>query len=196
MIGYDSKNTLVFNFLNSTGVCDNPTKESKGKEWLEGDGFDWKHARWTSLPYPRGSRQGRRFDTRHCFLSSDQKFIVPSYGRDGEGGFSVWDHDRRSWTHIRMNKPCSCHEEEVEHGNKVKPKKDDDKVLKFESPTLVAVVYQSYKKQGARHGGTSPTEEAIDTVVIQWRDRQDRDHLTGIQLVNHKVYSCRDIKLR
>jgi hypothetical protein len=58
------------------------------------------------------------------------------------------------------------------------------------------VVYQSYKKQGARHGGTSPTEEAIDTVVIQWRDRQDRDHLTGIQLVNHKVYSCRDIKLR
>ncbi|KAF9376093.1 hypothetical protein BGX21_003586, partial [Mortierella sp. AD011] len=200
MIGYDSQNTLVFNFIDSTEACDNKKKElSKGEkadggEWQE-NGHDWQHARWTSLPYPGGTRQGRRFDTEHCFLTSHLKFMVPSYEPDGEVGFSVWDHDLRTWTHIRNDKECSCHEE-VEHGGKVKVKKDKKK-LKFEYPNLFTVVYQSYRAKGARHGGASPpgVEEAIDTVVVQWKDKHDRNHLTGIQLLNHRVYSCHDIKI-
>ncbi|KAF9994853.1 hypothetical protein BGZ79_000360, partial [Entomortierella chlamydospora] len=192
MIGYDSQNTLVFNFIDSTEACDNKKKElSKGEEadggeWQE-NGHDWRHAQWTSLPYPGGARQGRRFDTEHCFLTSDLKFMVPSYEPDGEVGFSVWDHDLRTWTHIRNDKECSCHEEEVEHGGKVKVKKDKKK-LKFEYPNLFTVVYQSYRAKGARHGGASPpgVEEAIDTVIVQWKDKHDRNHLTGIQLLNHR----------
>ncbi|KAF9115272.1 hypothetical protein BGX27_008394 [Mortierella sp. AM989] len=202
MIGYDSQNTLVFNFINSTEACDNKKrgkdKEEKAdeEEWKE-NAYDWRRAQWTSLPYPGGAaHQGRRFDTENCFLSSDRKFMVPSYEPDGEGGFSIWDHDLRTWTHVRNDKECSCHEEEVEHGGKFKVKKDKKK-LRFKYPTLFAVVYQSYREKGARHGGASlpGVEEAIDTVVIQWKDRNDRNHLTGIQLLNHKVHSCHDIKI-
>ncbi|KAF9433104.1 hypothetical protein BGZ76_009884 [Entomortierella beljakovae] len=204
MIGYDSQNTLVFNFIDSTQACDKNKKEKlrsekvEGEEWRDSTSeFDWRNVQWTSLPYPGGSaHHGRRFDTESCFLSSDLKFMVPSYEPDGEGGFSVWDHDLRTWTHIRNDKECSCNEEEVEHEGKVKVKKDKKK-LKFEYPNLFTVVYQSYRAKGARHGGTrlAGIEEAIDTVVIQWKDRHDRDHITGIQLLNHKVYSCHDIKI-
>ncbi|KAF9944981.1 hypothetical protein BGZ70_004162, partial [Mortierella alpina] len=198
MIGYDSRNTLTFNFLDSTAACDSKQEHRKGDKtepaetWLESDGFDWKHAQWTSLPYPGGVHQGRRFDTEHCFLSSDNKFMVPSFEKNGEGGFSVWDHEKRTWSHSRIDRPCSCHEDDAEEGGKVKVKKDARR-LRFEYPNLSTVVYQSYRAHGRPgHGGS---EEAIDTVVIQWKDQHDRDHLTGVQLVNHQVYSCHDIKL-
>lgn len=198
MIGYDSRNTLTFNFLDSTAACDSKQERRKDDKaegtgtWLESDGFDWKHAQWTSLPYPGGVHQGRRFDTEHCFLSSDHKFIVPSFEKNGEGGFSVWDHEKRTWSHSRIDKPCSCHEDDAEEGGKAKVKKDA-KLLKFEYPNLSTVVYQSYRAHGRPgHGGR---KEAIDTVVIQWKDLHGRDHLTGVQLVNHQVYSCHDIKL-
>ncbi|KAG0317392.1 hypothetical protein BGZ97_005465, partial [Linnemannia gamsii] len=205
IIGYDSKEVLTFNFISSTEACDS-TKEEKQKgehadsdeEWQDkGDeGFDWQHAQWTSLPYPGGAaHHGRRFDTEYCFLSSDHKFMVPSYEGDGEGGFSVWDHDQRTWTHVRLDKECSCHEESFEKGNKIKVKADA-KQIKFDYPNQMAVVYQSYRKEAPAHDNFSAgSEEAIDTVVIHWKDANDRDHLTGIQLVNHQVYSCHDIKV-
>ncbi|KAG0199548.1 hypothetical protein BGX28_007225, partial [Mortierella sp. GBA30] len=202
MMGYDSQNTLTFNFLDSTKACNLHTQHEKHKDdiWLEGDdkndnGFDWKYAQWTSLPYPGGVHRGRRFATEHCFLSSDHKFTVPSFEQDGEGGFSVWDHEKRTWTHSRIDRPCSCHgddaEKEDNDGGKVKK---DAKRIKFEYPNLSTVVYQSYRAHG-RPGHDDNREEAIDTVVIQWKDRHERDHLTGIQLVNHQVYSCHDIKI-
>lgn len=205
IIGYDSKEVLTFNFIDSTEACDS-TKEEKQKgdqadseeEWQEegAEGFDWQHAQWTSLPYPGGAvHKGRRFDTEHCFLSSDHKFMVPSYEGNGEGGFSVWDHDQRTWTHVRLDKKCSCHEESFEKGNKVKVKADA-KQIKFDYPNQFAVVYQSYRKEAPAHDNLGAgSEEAIDTVVIHWKDANERDHLTGVQLVNHQVYSCHDIKV-
>ncbi|KAG0273062.1 hypothetical protein BGZ95_011129, partial [Linnemannia exigua] len=203
IIGYDAKEVLTFHFINSTEACDSTKNEKiKGdqaapEEWDDKGykGFDWQHAHWTSLPYPGGVHQGRRFDTEHCFLSSDRKFIVPSYESDGEGGFSVWDHDKRSWTHARLNKECSCHEETFEKGNKIKVKADA-KRIRFEYPNRIAVVYQSYRKEAPAHDNfIAGSEEAIDTLVIHWRDGNERDHLTGVQLVNHQVYSCHDIKV-
>ncbi|KAF9086583.1 hypothetical protein BGX23_008775 [Mortierella sp. AD031] len=200
IIGYDSKKVLTFNFIDSTEACDSVQEEKNHAdngdedEWQEG--FDWRHAQWISLPYPGGAaHQGRRFDTEHCFLSSDRKFIVPSYERDGEGGFSVWDHDARTWTHVRLDRECSCHEESVERGSKIKIKTDSKKI-RFEYPNQIAVVYQSYRKEAPIHDHfPAGAEEAIDTVVIHWRDANERDHLTGVQLVNHQVYSCHDIKV-
>lgn len=205
IIGYDSKEILTFNFINSTEACDSNKEEKKKgnqadseEEWQDkgAEGFDWQHAQWTSLPYPGGAvHQGRRFDTEHCFLSSDHKFMVPSYEGDGEGGFSVWDHDQRTWTHVRLDKECSCHEESFEKGNKIKVKADA-KQIKFDYPNQFAVVYQSYRKEAPAHDNlSSGSEEAIDTVVIHWKDANERDHLTGVQLVNHQVYSCHDIKV-
>lgn len=205
IIGYDSKEVLTFNFIDSAEACDS-TKEEKQKgdqadseeEWQEegAEGFDWQHAQWTSLPYPGGAvHKRRRFDTEHCFLSSDHKFMVPSYEGNGEGGFSVWDHDQRTWTHVRLDKKCSCHEESFEKGNKVKVKADA-KQIKFDYPNQFAVVYQSYRKEAPAHENLGAgSEEAIDTVVIHWKDANERDHLTGVQLVNHQVYSCHDIKV-
>jgi hypothetical protein len=205
IIGYDARDHLTFNFINSTEACDGSKDEnnnesqtgSEAKEWRDkGDkGFDWQHAQWTSLPYPGGARQGRRFDTENCFMSSDFKFIVPSYECNGEGGFSIWDHDQRTWTHTRLDNVCSCHEESFEKGSKIKVKADA-KQIKFEYPNRIAVVYQSYRKEAPAHDNFSPgSEEAIDTLVIHWKDANERDHLTGVQLVNHHVYSCHDIKI-
>ncbi|KAF9179630.1 hypothetical protein BGZ51_006767, partial [Haplosporangium sp. Z 767] len=203
MIGYDSRNTLTFNFMDSTEACGvekhekhrGNKSEGNSSPWLDNDGFDWKHAQWISLPYPGGVHQGRRFDTEHCFLTSDNMFMVPTYEKDGQGGFSVWDHEKRTWTHSKIDKRCSCHEEDIENGSKFKVKKEH-KRLRFEHPNLFAVVYQSYRKYAPRRGQTSTNvEEAIDTVVIQWKDGHGRDHLTGVQLVNHQVYSCHDIKI-
>ncbi|KAG0336489.1 hypothetical protein BG005_004302, partial [Podila minutissima] len=191
MIGYDSHDTLTFNFINSSETC-----VSK----KDHDDFDWRHAHWISLPYPGGEQAGRRFDTEHCFLSSDNQFVVPTFEADGEGGFSLWNHGEREWRHARISVPCSCHEESYEAGSKAKVKKDA-KHIKFEYPNRQTVVYQSLRTNVACRTGASVLEsdercdEAIDTVVIHWKDAQDRDHLTGVQLVNSQVNSCHDIKI-
>jgi len=207
MIGYDSNHTLVFNFINSTEACDDDKKRDKAssanEQWrdqnLDKDseaGFDWQHAHWTSLPYPGGeAHEGRWFDTEHCFLSSDHLFMVPAYDHEGgEAGFSMWDHETRIWSHVRIDRPCSCHEQEIEDATgKVKVKKDEKK-LRFEYPNRFALVYQSFRGE-RREGGGHDKEEALDTIVIQWKDQNQRDHLTGIQLVNHQINSCHDIKI-
>ncbi|KAG0031089.1 hypothetical protein BGZ82_007147 [Podila clonocystis] len=191
MIGYDSHDTLTFNFINSSETC-----VSKKDE----DDFDWRHAQWISLPYPGGEHAGRRFDTDQCFLSSDNQFVVPTFEADGEGGFSLWNHGEREWRHARISAPCSCHEESYEEGSKIKVKKDA-KHVKFEYPNRQTVVYQSLRTNVACRTGASVLEsdercdEAIDTVVIHWKDADERDHLTGVQLVNSQVNSCHDIKL-
>ncbi|KAG0100327.1 hypothetical protein BGZ93_002196, partial [Podila epicladia] len=191
MIGYDSHDTLTFNFINSSETC-----VSKKDE----DDFDWRHAHWISLPYPGGEHAGRRFDTDNCFLSSDNQFVVPTFEADGEGGFSLWNHGEREWRHARISAPCSCHEESYEAGSKAKVKKDA-KHIKFEYPNRQTVVYQSLRTNVACRTGASVLEsdercdEAIDTVVIHWKDADGRDHLTGVQLVNSQVNSCHDIKI-
>ncbi|KAF9917010.1 hypothetical protein BX616_002189 [Lobosporangium transversale] len=156
MIGYDSKDRLVFNFMDSTEACDS-NKQERYKSEETGDG--------------------------------------------SEGGFSVWDHGRRTWTHIRINRPCTYHEEEYEKGGKMRMK-EDTKRIKFERPARMIVVYQSYREHAThRHrstnhlDGDNNDQEALDTIVAQWEDRHGRHHLTGVQLVNHMVYSCHDIKI-
>ncbi|KAF9217164.1 hypothetical protein BGZ59_006046, partial [Podila verticillata] len=190
MIGYDSHDTLTFNFIQSNETCLSDKDD---------DDLDWRRAHWISLPYPGGGHAGRRFDTEHCFLSSDNQFVVPTFEADGEGGFSIWNHRERVWRHARISTRCSCHEESHERGSKVKVKKDA-KHIKFEYPNRQAVVYQSLRTNVACRGGSSSASgekcnEAIDTVVIHWKDANDRDHLTGVQLVNSQVYSCHDIKI-
>ncbi|KAG0339953.1 hypothetical protein BG004_006604, partial [Podila humilis] len=194
MIGYDSQNTLTFNFINSNETCLSDEDD---------DDFDWRTAQWTSLPYPGGGHAARKrfFDTENCFLSSDYQFIVPTFEtHNGEGGFSIWNHWDRAWKHARISTECSCHEEAYEKGSKAKVKKDA-KHIKFEYPNRLAVVYQSLKTNVAhRRISLSSSDsdrytEAIDTVVIHWRDAKDRDHLTGVQLVNGQVNSCHDIKI-
>ncbi|KAG0042742.1 hypothetical protein BGZ83_000125 [Gryganskiella cystojenkinii] len=218
IIGYDSSNSLVFNYINSTEACDDDKKRtnrasSSDEQWHDDNlgkddeaGFDWQHAHWTVLPHPAGAEEnghdddGRRwFDTENCFLSSDAFFVIPSYDREGaEGvgnaGFSIWDHDHNSWSQIRIERPCSCHEQEIEEATGHVKIKQDERKLKFEYPNRFAVVYQSYR--AARREGTGrEKEEAIDSVVIHWKDMLERDHLTGIQLVNRQIYSCHDIKI-
>ncbi|KAF9577186.1 hypothetical protein BGW38_007770, partial [Lunasporangiospora selenospora] len=124
----------------------------------------------------------------NCFLSSDRQFVVPTLERDGTAGFSFWDHEGRKWSHTLMDKACSCHEESVEKGNKVKVKKDR-RVVRFSGATQrqIAVVHQSYRSESS-HG-----EEALDTVVYVWTDEHGRNHITSAQLLNRDLYACHDI---
>ncbi|KAF9982533.1 hypothetical protein BGZ65_002750, partial [Modicella reniformis] len=79
MIGYDSRGSLVFNFIQQS-MCS----------------ANWTSATWTSLPYPGG---GKPYHTEQCFLTSTKHFAVQY-----EGGIAIWDHWARTWTYRKI--PC------------------------------------------------------------------------------------------
>ncbi|KAG0091129.1 hypothetical protein BGZ92_001429, partial [Podila epicladia] len=79
MIGYDSRGSLVFNFVQQSMCSSN-----------------WSSVIWTSLPYPGG---GKPYHTEQCFLTANNHF-----GVQYEGGIAIWDHWARTWTY--KNIPC------------------------------------------------------------------------------------------
>ncbi|KAF9898050.1 hypothetical protein BX616_004557, partial [Lobosporangium transversale] len=79
MIGYDSRGSLVFYFVQQSTCAAN-----------------WSSVIWTSLPYPGG---GKPYHTEQCWLTASRHFAVQY-----EGGIAVWDHWARTWTYKKI--PC------------------------------------------------------------------------------------------
>ncbi|KAF9976139.1 hypothetical protein BGZ73_009114, partial [Actinomortierella ambigua] len=80
IVGFDSQDTLTFEFIEQT-MCE----------------ANWRKAPWVSLPAPKGA--GKKFETEFCFLTTDGHVGVPY-----QGGFAFWDHIARGWTY----KDYSC----------------------------------------------------------------------------------------
>ncbi|KAF9154070.1 hypothetical protein DFQ26_000357, partial [Actinomortierella ambigua] len=209
MIGYDAEGTLTFNFIHSADCFNNASASSGDLNQGEEDKvLFWRHAQWVSLPYPGRSsggghgHPGHEFDTEHCFINSDNEFVVPFVQRHPQPhdqrrqvGFSFWNHDERTWSHTLVDDECSCHEHVEQDGVEIWKDNTEHRRLWIDHAVSqedhrkvtirVALVYR-----GADH------DRKVDTVALQWYDHHGRSHITGIQFVGRQVSSCHDTKLR